>query len=370
MVMLPNGRQNPADKARDTNSAVRSAITSNFPQNPATDGKAALQGVTASLIQFDPKLVEQGTKIILRSAKESGTLSAELFAFFRECEDEIMADNTLRVAEGRVLKSMNESGVKTMADLAALSGVKQLSYVSLKSNLVGTSKNSAELCQTLQDWYDFEETHNKEPGKIVADGFLNIWSNRYKPAEGRNAGSGSTLFFRDLRVVQKAKRDLAAGKKRIAKDSAKGGTTDASGVTPANGVDGGMRSGGRQKGTLSEVVQLCLNNLITKVHNSFGTVSDDFMVAVLKQAETEIGNEAYRIHQEQSASASSNKPSQSIADALKGVIENEPQHGDVVPESGESDDMPELSEEDLKNIEDNAPDDEVPQAGNSTATGE
>lgn len=217
--------------------------------------------------------VDKAVGLILKAVKESAGWTRDLFLTIRMCSGDIeLAKGSLHTAEQRAIKKFREMiaqtdpgyphKIKTLNDLAKYNGDTQLTYSVTKSKLFGIIDNAEDLRSELQKLWLFENEHEGAPMKLLPNGFLDVFSDRYKDDK-----KGSTLFMSDVRMAKEAEAKLAVKlemrQKELAKQAA--AETGQHGEQTQQGIENGATE---QHGLQIKSTQEALNRLIRLVHDA------------------------------------------------------------------------------------------------------
>lgn len=264
--------------------------------NAQAQAKAAADAITKA---EQSEAVKLARKLINADIKAAAGVSEAVFAVILACQDWDEADLAFIIAEKAVLK---EKGADSMAELARISGVKQFSYVNIRSTMLAAVKASDKLTLDLQSFYDWNyeqmssEDQAKNAKEYVPDGFLNPWSNRYRSTDDEKP---VTRFNRDRKLATDALGKLDAAKRIASKAKASADKAAAERLqnamaTAAGTADNapagsgqtaqGMASGTRGGRVLSIVVQQALNLLINAAHHASDYLADSEVLPILGNA--------------------------------------------------------------------------------------
>lgn len=248
-------------------------------------------------------------KVINADIRSAKNVSRGVFDVIRACSSWAEAKSAFEVAENQL---MEEKKVKTLSALAQETGVKQLSYVSIKNSMLADINSDEKLRSDLTDLYQFQynaktrEEQAQDALETVPDGFLNIWSRRYNDTDDE---SGATRFNRDRKLAKDSlaqlqtlkkiqekarKQEEANAKERLAESMrrASGATDNApagSGQT-AQGIAGSTAGQvARQNGrTLSHVVTTALGLFTNAVWAASDCLADSEILPLMGDATDKI----------------------------------------------------------------------------------
>lgn len=287
----------------------------------ASNTAAVLKGVpNADDVKFNDAVAEKGKKIILTSVRQGAELTREVFLFIRACQGIDYVEGTFKVAEARAIKAIRdgqpegEKIIKTLGDIAKIQGgAGASSYISVRTRLSKILRDSEELIEKLQKWYNFQHKVDKEPQMFVHPEFLDPWSKKYEDDK-----RGWSQFTRDARLAEQCG---AQYDQRVqALERAKG--KEASSQTGQNGDQHqqGMVSGTRQRGNLADSTQKCLNAVVSLTHEVADELPMEQVNGILSTCVMALQHAlaVYRAEIKAKVAETSSRPSQGIADAENG----------------------------------------------------
>lgn len=299
----------------------------------AVNTKAVLAGVPrADDVKFNDEVAERGKKIILTSVRQGAELTREVFLFIRSCQGIDYVEGTFKVAEIRAIKALRdgqpegEKPIKSLPDIAKIQGgAGASSYISVRSRLVKILKDSEELVERLQEWYNFQAKHDGEPQMFVQPDFLDPWGKRYMDEK-----RGWSVFTRDARIAEQCAATLDTRKKAL--ERAKG--KEAAATTGQNGTQHqqGLVSGGRTRDLFPDSTIAVWNELVKATHDAMDEVDHAEVNGILAKAAQALRElvAAKKQTLKDKVSATSSAPSQGIADANRAA--NSDDAGTVLPE--------------------------------------
>lgn len=244
--------------------------------------------------------VQTAVRVIKTDIKSAAGTSKGCFEVIRAASDWAEAGSAFNFAERKILQTMK---LGSMSELAKISGVKQLSYVSIKNVMLAAVQNADVLAKDLQAYYDWsygqmsKEEQATNAQEFVPDGFLNPWSSRYADTADEQ---GATRFNRDRRLATDALGKLKQAKEiaRKARDASEkeakaklaatmasaigagGDSAPAGSGSTVQGFASGTRSSTGREG-LSVVVLRELNLLTNAVHAAAEVLSDVEVIPLL-----------------------------------------------------------------------------------------
>lgn len=292
-------------------------------------------------------------KVLKTDVKSAANTSEGIFSVFQASEDWMEADVAIQWAENRL---MEEFKVKSMAELCRVSGVKQFSYVTIRSTMLAAIRNAEDWVAKLTEYYQWTydqlspEDKAKNALETVPDGFLNPWSSRY--SEKTSDEKPVTRFNRDRRLAQDSVSRLESLKK-IHADAKKKADADAAGrlqttmqsasavadTAPAGsgGSVQGMASGSREASSLTPPVRHEFSLLTNAVHAAADILPDSVVVAALAECGDKIRS---AIEQQRNA------------ERLKASEAGRKPIGTLEATDDDVSDLPDLTPEDTANIAD------------------
>lgn len=327
--------------------AVKSALRKDYPKaseadleqianaKTASNTKAVLAGVpNADDVKFNDEVAEKGKKIILTSVRQGAELTREVFLFIRACKGIDYVEGTFKVAEIRAIKALRdgqpegEKPIKSLADIAKIQGgAGASSYISVRSRLVKILKDSEELVERLQEWYNFQAKHDAEPQMFVQPDFLDPWGKRYADEK-----RGWSVFTRDARIAEQCAATLDTRKKALERSKGK----EAAAQTGQNGTQHqqGLVSGGRTRDLFPDSTIACWNELVKATHEAMDELDHAVINGVIATAAKALRElvAAKKQSLKDKVQATSSEPSQGIADADKAP--DSTRAGEMLPESG------------------------------------
>lgn len=278
--------------------------------------------------------VQTAIRVIKTDIKSAAGTSKGCFEVIRAASDWAEAGSAFVVAERKILQALK---VGSMSELAKISGVKQLSYVSIKNVMLAAVQNADILGKDLQAYYDWsygqmsKEEQAANAQEHVPQGFLNPWSSRYADTADEQ---GATRFNRDRRLATdalgklKQAKEIARKAREAAENDAKtklAATMTAAAAAVDNapagsgqtvqGFSGGTRTTSREG--LSVVVQRELNLLVNAVHAAAEVLSDVEVIPLLSGCHDAIQARIQQHHDDVRAEAAKqgNRP------IIEGIVE-------------------------------------------------
>lgn len=315
-------------------------------------------------------------KVINTDLKNAANTSEGIFKVIQQCQNWQEADSTFRLAENNLIAHYRktDTSIKTMADICAVAGVKQLSYSQIKNQLIATVKESEALCENLQKLYDFQyesmspDEQAKNARDTVPEGFLNPWHSRYqkrvpddeKPItvfnRDRRLATGSLKALEQAQKLQARARKEADARATERHQEALRQAAASADTAPAGsgGTAQGFSSGTRQGRILSVVVQQALNLLINAVHSAEQYLADSEVLPILGNAHDKLQAliEAERILEREKTAAQSRSHDNPVALGIDdGTEQTDLEDGDmsVLPDMDPADDS-DMTEADKANL--------------------
>lgn len=322
--------------------------------NPAIANSAAAQAAEAAKAE-QSECGRKALQVIRADIKSAAKISEGVFEVIQAAQDWAEADTAFAAAENRV---MHDFKVKSMAELARVSGVKQFSYVTIRSTMISAVQDAEKLCKQLQEYYDFsyanmsKEDQAKNAHESVPDGFLNPWSSRYgktcdeKPVtrfnRDRRLASDSVAKLDSLKRMHQQARDRAEAdaKSRLQTTMQNASGTEDSAPAGSGGTAQGFSSGTRQASDLSVVMRQNLGQVINAVNSAADVLPDEMVIPILTRCADEIIIlvEQARQNERDKASEAGKRPVGRLEDNAGTDDESETE-------------LPELTPTDIRNID-------------------
>lgn len=349
--------------------------------NAQSQAKQAAMAAAAKLADDDAKMTtseayKTAVKVINTDLKNAANTSEGIFKVIQQCDSWGHADSVFRRAENDLIAHYRktDTSIKTMADICALAGVKQLSYSQIKNGLIATVKEADALCENLQKLYDFQyesmtaDEQAKNARDTVPEGFLNPWHSRYqkrvpddeKPVtvfnRDRRLATGSLKALEQAQKLQARARKEADARATERHQEALRQAAASADTAPAGsgGTAQGFSSGTRQGRILSVVVQQALNLLINAVHSAEQYLADSEVLPILGNAHDKLQAliEAERILEREKTAAQSRSHDNPVALGIDdGTEQTDLEDGDmsVLPDMDPADDS-DMTETDKANL--------------------
>lgn len=373
--VLPNGRGTQSSIAHAVAQSVKAADAQakGLPAQPGSPGTANVTNLVDKS-DYKPELVDKGARLIMKSANEGANLTQQMLLLMRECGSYAIAKGCFETAEVRACeladeKSVKENGprIKTLRQLAEANGMDNISWTQIKSRLFTIyEKGKDEYRVNVQRMYTLKEKHEGAPKTELQAGFCDPFHERYSDPK-----VGARQLLKDYRLALESVKWLDSWAKQQQQQQkqqqATTATNNAAAGVGSEATDAvtQMRSGDRQRADLSDRLQNVISVFTACVHNVANIVDEQWLAEKTATFVQEVFAERDRVAEafkaevaKQGKDADGRLAAGKVADD-KAAAEAEIIEAEAVEMAvDEGDGAPELSAEDLANIEAHAPDQE------------